>query len=153
MVAAAGAALAAGALVLVLGSSPSGAEAPSPVTSLDEVTGTWEATTGPDTAAELAQPVRLTFGDGGVFVETGCNTGRGAASVVEGTLVAWPLATTRRACVPPLDAQEAWVLAMLEAGPGIATAGPDELVLTWGDGDELVLARVADSGTGPTPRV
>ncbi len=153
VVAAVGTALAAGAVVLVLGSTPSGAESPTPVASLEEVTGTWEAAAGPDAPAELAEPVRLTFGDGGVFVETGCNTGRGAATVTDGALVIRTLATTRRACGAPLDAQEVWVLAMLEAGPGISSAGPDEVVLTWGDDDELVLARVADAGTGPTPRV
>ena len=122
MAAAGTAALAAGALVVVLGSSPSGAEAPTPVAALAEVTGPWQATTAPDAPTELVEPVRLTFGAGGVFVETGCNTGRGAAAVEDGRLVTGPLATTRKGCTPPLATQETWVLGMLVmcAGPVVA---------------------------------
>jgi heat shock protein HslJ len=143
--------VAAGALVLVLGSTSSGAGAPTPVTSLEEVTGTWEATESTDAPAELAAPVRLTFAEGGVFVETGCNTGRGAATVEAGLLVAGPFATTRKACVPPLDTQEQWVLVMLESTPRMGLAGTSELTLTWGEGYALLLTRVADAATGRGP--
>lgn len=154
VVAVAVAVLTVGVLVLVLGSSTPEDGAPDPVASLDAVTGTWEASGGSDTPAELVAPVRLTFAEGGMFLETGCNTGRGSVTVEDGRLVAGPLATTRKACVPPLDEQEAWVLGMLEAGPQMGLVGTDELTLSWGDGYQLVFTRVADSTSdGPTPKV
>jgi heat shock protein HslJ len=154
VVAAAVAVLTIGVLVLVLGSSTPEEGAPDPVASLDAVIGTWEASAGPDAPAEPVAPVRLTFAEGGMFFETGCNTGRGSATVEDGRLVGGPFATTRKACVPPLDEQEAWVLEMLAAAPQLGLVGTNELTLSWGDGYQLVFTRVADSGSdSPTPRV
>ncbi len=142
-----------GAIALVLGSSPGGAGAPTPVASLEAVTGTWEAGEGPDAPAALVAPVRLTFGEGAVFVETGCNTGRAAVTVEESRLVIGPLASTRKACPGPFDAQERWVFGMLESTPLMGLGGTSELTLSWGDDYELLLARVAgDAGTSPTPQ-
>ncbi len=149
VVAAAVAAVAAGALAVVIGSSPSGAEPPTPVTSFEELTGTWEATAGPEAPTALVAPVRLTFAEGGVFVEAaGCNTGRGAVSVQDGTLVAGPFAITQKACEPPLATQEAWVFEMLEAMPAAGLSGGDELVLSWDEDHQLVLDRVAGTNAG-----
>jgi heat shock protein HslJ len=154
IVAVAAAVLTTGAIALVLGSSPGGAGAPTPVASVEAVTGTWEASEGPDAPAPLETPVRLTFGEGAVFVETGCNTGRAAATVEESRLVIGPLAATRKACPSPLDVQEAWVFDMLESTPSMELGGTSELTLSWGDDYELLLTRVADApGTSPTPQV
>src|SRR4051794_19084083 len=44
-------------------------------------------------------PSTLTFDAGSVAVDTGCNTGRGSYTVVGGTVMFGPIATTRMACV------------------------------------------------------
>ncbi len=142
-----------GALVLVLGSSPSGAGTPAPVASLAAVTGTWEASDASEAPAPLVAPVRLTFATSGLFVDTGCNTGRGLAHLESSDLYLEAISTTRRACEPGLTAQEQWVLDMLESHPRMGLAGGTELHLTWSPDHTLVLTLVPDTPEGGTPRV
>lgn len=71
--------------------------------------------------------VRLTFGDGQVSANGGCNSMSGAYTIVNGMLIAGQLATTEMACDPALMAQDRW-LAELLGGAGVTLAG-DTLTL------------------------
>lgn len=148
--------LAAAVLVLVLSpTGPDDADGTAPIAALAEVAGTYAAVDAADAPAALVAPVVLQVADGGIFVETGCNTGRGPAHVEAGRLVVEALATTRMACVPPVAAQEQWVLEMLDSGPRLerSVAG---LTLQWGDGEPYRLgfeAVDAGDGDGPAPTV
>jgi heat shock protein HslJ len=126
-----------------------------PVASLAEVAGTWEALDASDAPAALVAPVVLQVAEPGIYVRIGCNTGRGPAHVDGSRLVVDAFATTRRACAPPVDAQEQWVLQMLDSAPRLERSGTS-LSLVWGaeESYRLGFAPVeADSGDGPAPRV
>jgi hypothetical protein len=146
-------AVAVGAVLLALGTAPEGdGPAEVPVGSLGEVEGTWEAVDTGATPAALHGRLMLVLADVGLFVDTGCNSARGSARVEQERLVLdHPLAVTLKACPPPLDEQERWVLEMLDGRPRLARAG-DRLVLSWGDGDGYRLElRPADGGSSSSP--
>ncbi len=107
-----------------------------PVASLEEISGTWSLVDDQSAPAPLVAAVTLQFAEGGLFVDTGCNTGRGPVSVDDSRLVLLVdhLATTRRACEPTLAAQEAWVLDMVASTPRLERGGP-MLALHWGEGE------------------
>jgi heat shock protein HslJ len=72
--------------------------------------------------------LRLTFENGQVRANAGCNHMSGPASVEGGRLSVSDLATTSMACDPPRMEQDSWLAAFLGGGP------------TWRlDGDDLVL--------------
>ncbi|HVJ02082.1 MAG TPA: META domain-containing protein, partial [Sphingomonas sp.] len=72
---------------------------------------------------------------------TGCNGFRGSYRVEGGAMIAGPLATTRRACQPPVNQQEQRLLALL--GKRLTTSrNGDRLVLTAPNGQTLVLTPV-----------
>ncbi|HET7762754.1 MAG TPA: META domain-containing protein [Phycicoccus sp.] len=127
-----------------------------PVGSLAEVAGTWTAVNATGAPAELVAPVQVVVADGGLFVTTGCNTGRGPAHVEESRLVIDVLATTKRACPSPLDEQERWVLEMLGSRPRLERSGP-MVALHWGEGERywlgFELVQQPTSGTGTAPSV
>jgi len=79
----------------------------------------------------------LTFSDGKVDVESGCNRGSGSAKVTDTTITFGPIATTRMACPEPAMAVETAVLAPLEGEVTYAIEA-DTLMLE-GDGSGLVL--------------
>jgi len=92
----------------------------------------------------VADPAQTEFrldSSGGVSGSTGCNTFTGSATVSEKKLAISPLATTRKACTPPLQTQETAILSALqsvreyEAGEG----GRVNLL----DHDERVVIRLA----------
>lgn len=119
-----------------------------PVGTLDDVSGRWAPVNDLAAPAPVTGAMSLTFADGYVFVETGCNTGRGGAQVLDSRLVVRDLATTRKACPPPLGEQEAWVIDMLTNSPRMELSGPT-LSLLWGEGEEfsLSLEQVTDTTT------
>lgn len=87
--------------------------------------------------------IRISFRDGHISVNAGCNSMSGAYSVDGDTLRAGQLATTEMGCDPPLMAQDTWVAALLD-GATIALDG-DTLTLTRGDTTVTLLDReVAD---------
>ena len=145
------------AVVTVLGARTGGdnANGSVPVGSLTEIAGTWNAVNDTGAPAKLGAPVRLLVAEGGMFVDTGCNTGRGLADVQGSRLVVGALATTKRACPPPLGAQEHWVREMLTTQPRLERSGP-MLALHWGEeerywlGLELVPEPTTSTGTAPT---
>lgn len=124
------------------------ADGPVPVGSLDDISGTWVSGEDVGAPAPVVGSLRLTFADGFVLVDTGCNTGRAAASVLDSHLVVEQVATTRMACPPPLAEQEAWVLEMVTNSPRMELSGPN-LSLHWGTGEELwiTMERVQDAPT------
>lgn len=140
----------AAALVVALGPRMGGRARATPVSSLEEVIGTWEATSAPDAPTDLSAPVRLVVVEGGLFVETGCNTARGPAHVEDSRLVVEALAATRRACVPPLDTQEQWVLEMLDSRPVLQHSG-SALVFQWGDSGQYLLELLPAQDVSPSP--
>jgi heat shock protein HslJ len=79
----------------------------------------------------------LTFGDGGVAVETGCNTGGGAVSVAAGILSFGPVSLTEMACGPEAMALEQAVVGALTGHVAYAIEA-DSLTLDAG-GAGLVL--------------
>ncbi len=79
----------------------------------------------------------LTFTDGAVAVETGCNTGGGAVSVADGILAFGPISLTEMACGPGATALEQAMVAALTGKVAYAVEA-DTLTLDAG-GAGLVL--------------
>ena len=71
----------------------------------------------------------VTFEDGAVIVNAGCNTQRGGYEITDGTLTVDPLVATMMACDEALMAQDQLMADLLSAGPTVAL-----------DGDELTIA-------------
>ena len=74
----------------------------------------------------IADPDETEFrldSSGGVSGDTGCNDFTGSARVTDTNLVISPLATTRKACEPPLQSQET---AILNALRSVRSFGPAE---------------------------
>lgn len=119
-----------------------------PVEDLGVLTGGWTVVNDGSAPAPVQGGVRLVFGDGRVFAETGCNTVRGPASVEGGVLVTGPLMSTRMACEPGLTEQERWVTEMLGSRPRLELSGP-YLALHWGEGEQWWLGLDRESETFP----
>ncbi|HRW36562.1 MAG TPA: META domain-containing protein, partial [Aquihabitans sp.] len=85
---------------------------------------------GYDLVADSA--IRLSFDDGRLGVNAGCNQSAGAFTLEDGNL-AWdgPAAATQMACPDDLMAQDAWLAGLLEQGMA-ATLADDELTLRSG---------------------
>ncbi len=75
--------------------------------------------------------VRLSFKDGQVGINAGCNLMSGAYQIVDGRLVVGNMATTQMGCEAPLMAQDQWVGAFV-SGATVTLAG-DALTLRNGD--------------------
>ena len=75
--------------------------------------------------------IRLSFDDGRIGVQAGCNTMGASYRLDGGRLRITDAATTEMGCDPARQAQDDWVFAFLGAGPTVALAG-DELTLTAG---------------------
>jgi heat shock protein HslJ len=88
--------------------------------------------------------VRITFDDGRIGANAGCNQMSGGYEVDGATLVVDSLATTEMGCDPPRHAQDQWLAGLLTGRPTVTLAG-DDLTLTTAT-DELRLRdrRVAD---------
>ena len=74
----------------------------------------------------------LLIRDGRISAFSGCNTGTGAVSSVDGKMVATPLAVTRRACIEPISSFEGRYFKLLQGKPYFRTEG-DALILAAGD--------------------
>ncbi len=106
-----------------------------PVDDVGVLTGGWAVVNDGSAPAPVQGVVRLVFGDGRVFAETGCNTVRGPVSVEDSVLVTGPLMSTRMACEPALTEQERWITEMLGSRPRLELSGP-YLALHWGEGEQ-----------------
>lgn len=89
--------------------------------------------------------ISLSFDDGSLSVNAGCNTIFGGYSIDEGILVVDALAQTEMGCEPALMDQDQWLADLLSAGPAITVDG-DTLTLTADDGTVLTMVdrEVAD---------
>ncbi|MFN8193548.1 MAG: META domain-containing protein [Nocardioidaceae bacterium] len=87
---------------------------------------------------EKVEPT-LTFQDGRLLVDTGCNRGSASVTVTGDTLELGPLMLTKMACRPPAAKVEAAVVAVLDTGGVTWSIRDDGLHLRSDVGDELVL--------------
>lgn len=67
--------------------------------------------------------VELSFVDGMIVVNAGCNTMTGVVTLDGGSLAVGHLAMTMMACDPALMAQDAWLNDFLVSGPKWTSAG------------------------------
>jgi len=120
-----------------------------PVEDVAVLSGGWTVVNDGSAPAPVRGVVRLVFGDGRVFAETGCNTVRGPVSVEGSVLVTTgPLLSTRMACEPALMEQERWVTEMLGGHPRLELSGP-YLYVHWGEGEQWWLGLERESATSP----
>ena len=98
-------------------------------TDLDGRTYTSTEVRGHDLVA--GSQVTLTFEDGRVSAQAGCNTMNGAATWDDGTLdVTGPMASTMMACEQALMEQDQWLSSFLTSSPALEADGQ---TLTLGD--------------------
>ncbi len=77
--------------------------------------------------------IRITFQDGQLTAQAGCNTMSGAYSIVDGKLIAdGPWAMTEMGCDPARMAQDQWLANFLGSGPTI-DVDEDSITLTSGE--------------------
>lgn len=77
--------------------------------------------------------IRITFQDGQLTAQAGCNTMSGGYSIVDGKLASdGPWATTEMGCDPARHAQDQWLANFLSSGPTVEVEG-DKLTLTSGE--------------------
>lgn len=85
---------------------------------------------------------RVTFNGARVNGSTGCNNFNGGFRFERGRLTAGPLATTRRGCVGPVNAQEQKLLKLFGQPLSVSRNRNGKLVMTARGGETLVLAPV-----------
>jgi heat shock protein HslJ len=91
-----------------------------------EVTG-WVPVTG--------TTIQLTFEDGRVSGQAGCNTMNGGATWADGVLVLeGPMASTMMACDRGLEAQDQWLMELLESEPRLSLDGETLVIGTDANG-------------------
>ena len=140
--------VAAGAVAATLAGDGDTANGSVPVADVGMLTGGWTVVNDGSAPAPVRGVVRLVFGDGRVFSETGCNTVRGPVSVEDSVLVTGPLMSTRMACEPALTEQERWITEMLGSRPRLELSGP-YLALHWGPDEQWWLGLERESRTLP----
>lgn len=119
----------------------------------EDLLGTWELRTdflqdSGQTARAGERPPALTFEDGTLAVDTGCNTGSGDYEVSGDEITLGPVALTMRACDGPTGALESVVIGLL-AAENLAFGIDDEtLTLTAEDGTTLAFERSEDRDSG-----
>ena len=116
------------AALLIVACTSSGAPSPVP-TSLESRTFLSTGVQGHDLVA--GTHVRLSFKDGQVGINAGCNSMSGAYQIVDGRLVIGNMAMTEMGCEPPLMAQDQWVGTFI--GGATLTLAGDTLTLRNGD--------------------
>ncbi len=88
--------------------------------------------------------VRLSFEDGSISANAGCNSMSGGYTLEGDVLRIGAMASTQMACDDPLMDQDARLSELLSSGPSVSVEG-DELVLTSGDTSITFLDReIAD---------
>jgi heat shock protein HslJ len=91
--------------------------------------------------AGVRVPTFTMAGDGALTIDTGCNSGRGSATVTGSTITFAPIATTKKACADKAGRQvESSVLAVLD---GAAEWSITEQTLTITKGDRGLVYRAA----------
>jgi heat shock protein HslJ len=86
--------------------------------------GTWVATQASPTALVAGSRVVLTFTNGGLNGDDGCNAiGATKASISGGRLTVSSLGTGLKACSEELGKQEVWIAELLQSSPTVAING------------------------------
>ena len=85
--------------------------------------------------------ISLAFAGGRVSASAGCNRINGAATAWDGELVVEQLISTMMACLPEVDAQERWLVELLQSQPFLDLDN-NRLVLTSGESVLELLDRV-----------
>lgn len=98
-------------------------------TSGPSLDGTWTATSARPQTLVADAAITITFANGQVSGNAGCNHFGGAYSVSGGILKAPQLGTTLMFCGGPRGEQEVWFLAVLSSSPTVSVEG-DTLILT-----------------------
>lgn len=99
------------------GSAPGGDDATTPVD------GTYVASDVAGRALVDGTTLRLTWDDGILSADAGCNAMSGRALVADGLLVVDDLATTEMGCEPARMEQDEWVADLLTSGPELTPDG------------------------------
>jgi heat shock protein HslJ len=87
--------------------------------------------------------IRVSFDDGSVSVNAGCNTMFGAYTIDGDVLSAPSLAMTMMACDQALMTQDTWVSALISSDPTLTAEG-DTLTITGSDAQVVTLVEEAD---------
>jgi heat shock protein HslJ len=87
--------------------------------------------------------IRVSFDDGSVSVNAGCNTMFGAYTIDGDVLSAPTLAMTMMACDQALMTQDTWISALISSNPTFTVAG-DTLTITGSDAQVVTLVEEAD---------
>lgn len=115
--------------------------------------GSWEMTNSSFTEIGRIPGVpraTLQIRDGRIAAFSGCNTGTGTVSSVDGKMAVPALATTRRACPEPLGSFEGRYFKLLHDGPYFRTER-DMLILAAGD-DSARFRRIAEKIPAAKPQ-
>lgn len=88
--------------------------------------------------------VRMSFDDGRVSVQAGCNTLFGGYRVEDGVLRVDAMGGTEMGCPEDLMAQDAWLVETLESGPELVLEGDDLTLTTEASTLTLLDRKVAD---------
>ncbi len=121
---------------------PAGTEASVPASDLD-LDGKTFVSTGVDGHELVADSeIRLTFQDGSISVNAGCNTLVGAYTIEGDTLQAPVLAMTQMACDPALMDQDTWLSETFSGAPTLAVDG-DNLTVAGADGSTITFLDAA----------
>jgi heat shock protein HslJ len=116
--------------------------------------GQWEMTTSSfvDIGRMPGVPrATLLIRDGRISAFSGCNTGNGAVSSVDGKMVVAAMATTRRACMEPVGSFEGRYFKLLQGKPYFRIEG-DALILAAGDDSARFRRMVEKAPEKPAPR-
>lgn len=116
-----------------------------------DLTGTWELRTdflqdAGQATSTGAPPPSLTFEDGRLNVDTGCNTGGGDYEISGDEVTLSPIALTMRACEGQVGDLEGVVVGLLNAGTLAVGVEGDTLTLTAEDGTTLAFGRSQGGG-------
>ena len=93
-----------------------------------------------DVASSLPQAATasLTFADGRVDVETGCNSGGGKIVIASGTIAFEPIVLTKRGCAPEVMSLEQAVIAALTGTASYSIEGNSLTLMAGANGLRLV---------------
>jgi heat shock protein HslJ len=124
--------LASGGVILTLGVAPTDGSTPAPGgTATDLVGGTFVSTAIVGRQLVADTRVTVSFSDGMLVAQAGCNTMSGPYTVTGGRLLVDQMATTEMACPAAQSEQDAWLAAFLD-GASVALDG-GTLTLAAGD--------------------
>ena len=125
-----------------VGSQPAEPEASVPASDLDLEGRTFVSTAVAGHELVADSEIRLTFQNGSVSINGGCNTLVGGYTIEGDTLQVPVMAMTQMACDPALMDQDAWLSETFSGAPTLAADG-DNLTVTAADGSTITFLDAA----------